>query len=54
MDVALHGNTPVICIGNGPGRAGIPRYRPSKIQEFIAEQEGISLIRSGLTGRRIA
>ena len=45
---------PVIRIGNGPGRAGILRYRASKIEEFIAEQERFSLIRSKLTGRRIA
>ena len=45
---------PVIRIGNGPGRAGILRYRASKIEEFIAEQERLSLIRSKLTGRRIA
>ena len=44
---------PVIRIGNGPGRAGILRYRASKIEEFIAEQERLSLIRSKLTGRRI-
>ena len=45
---------PVIRIGNGRGRAGILRYRASKIEEFIAEQERLSLIRSKLTGRRIA
>ena len=30
---------PVIRFGDGPGRAGMLRYRASKIEEFIAEQE---------------
>src|SRR5665811_639825 len=33
---------PVIRIGDGPGRAGILRYRASKIEEFIIEQERLS------------
>jgi hypothetical protein len=31
----------VIRFGEGPGRSGILRYRASKIEEFIAEQEAI-------------
>jgi hypothetical protein len=30
---------PVIRFGDGPGRAGMLRYRASKIEEFILEQE---------------
>jgi len=45
---------PVIRIGNGPGRAGILRYHASKIEEFIAEQEHLSLLRRRNSGRKIA
>jgi hypothetical protein len=30
---------PVIRFGDGPGRAGMLRYKASKIEEFIEEQE---------------
>lgn len=30
---------PVIRFGDGPGRGGMLRYRASKIEEFITEQE---------------
>jgi hypothetical protein len=30
---------PVIRLGGGPGRAGVLRYRASKIEEFIEEME---------------
>lgn len=30
---------PVIRFGDGPGRGGMLRYRASKIEEFISEQE---------------
>lgn len=45
---------PVIRFGNGPGRAGILRYRASKIEEFIAEQERLSTMRHRNSGRKIA
>jgi hypothetical protein len=45
---------PVIRIGNGPGRSGILRYRASKIEEFIVEQERFSALRRKPSGRRIA
>jgi hypothetical protein len=45
---------PVIRFGNGPGRAGILRYRASKIEEFIAEQERLSTMRRRNSGRKIA
>ena len=45
---------PVIRFGNGPGRAGILRYRASKIEEFITEQERLSTIRRKNSGRKIA
>jgi len=45
---------PVIRIGNGPGRAGILRYRASKIEEFISEQERLSALGRRNSGRRIA
>ena len=45
---------PVIRFGNGPGRAGILRYRASKIEEFIAELERLSTIRRRNCGRKIA
>ena len=41
---------PVIRFGDGPGRAGMLRYRASKIEEFIAEQE--RLTNSGRKTRR--
>jgi hypothetical protein len=40
---------PVIRLGGGPGRAGLLRYRPSKIEEFIEEMER----RSNRNPRRI-
>jgi hypothetical protein len=45
---------PVIRIGDGPGRAGILRYRASKIEEFIIEQERLSALRRKSSGRKIA
>lgn len=33
---------PVIRLGGGPGRAGLLRYRASKIEEFIEEMERLS------------
>ena len=33
---------PVIRFGDGPGRAGMLRYRASKIEGFIAEQEQLT------------
>jgi hypothetical protein len=45
---------PVIRFGEGPGRSGILRYRTSKIEEFIAEQERFSITRRKNSGRRIA
>jgi hypothetical protein len=45
---------PVIRIGNGPGRAGILRYRASKIEEFISEQERLSALGRRNSGRKIA
>jgi hypothetical protein len=33
---------PVIRIGDGPGRTGILRYRASKVEDFIGEQERLS------------
>jgi len=45
---------PVIRFGNGPGRAGILRYRASKIEEFITEQERLSTMRRRNSGRKIA
>jgi len=45
---------PVIRIGDGPGRAGILRYRASKIEEFIIEQERLSALRRRNSGRKIA
>ena len=44
---------PVIRFGDGPGRAGILRYRASKIEEFIAEQEHLSYARRKNSGRKI-
>jgi len=45
---------PVIRIGDGPGRSGILRYRASKIEEFIVEQERLSALRRRNSGRKIA
>ena len=33
---------PVIRIGDGPGRTGLLRYRASKVEDFIVEQERLS------------
>lgn len=44
---------PVIRFGDGPGRSGILRYRASKIEEFIAEQERFSAARRKNSGRKI-
>lgn len=44
---------PVIRFGEGPGRAGILRYRASKIEEFIAEQERFSAVRRKHSRRKI-
>jgi hypothetical protein len=44
---------PVIRFGNGPGRAGILRYRASKIEEFIAEQERLTHTRRRNSGRKM-
>jgi predicted DNA-binding transcriptional regulator AlpA len=41
---------PAIRFGGGPGRAGLLRYRSSKIEEFIAEQEQLSVIRTRRSG----
>jgi hypothetical protein len=45
---------PVIRFGDGPGRAGLLRYRASKIEEFIAEQERLSDARGKNSGRKMA
>jgi hypothetical protein len=45
---------PVIRFGEGPGRSGILRYRTSKIEEFIAEQERFSATWRRHSGRKIA
>lgn len=45
---------PVIRFGEGPGRSGILRYRASKIEEFIAEQERFSATRRNNFKRKIA
>lgn len=45
---------PVIRFGEGPGRSGILRYRASKIEGFIAEQERFSAVRRKRSSRRIA
>ncbi len=42
---------PVIRIGEGPGRGGILRYRTSKIEAFIDEQE--RLTNAGRNKRRV-
>jgi hypothetical protein len=36
---------PVIRFGDGPGRGGMLRYRASKIEEFITEQERFTNVR---------
>ena len=43
---------PVIRFGEGTGRSGILRYRASKIEEFITEQERLSATRRKHCGRR--
>jgi hypothetical protein len=45
---------PVIRFGGGPGRAGMLRYRASKIEEFIVEQEEFTDARRKHSGRKIA
>jgi hypothetical protein len=40
---------PVIRLGGGPGRAGLLRYRPNKIEKFLEEMER----RSSRNSRRI-
>jgi hypothetical protein len=42
---------PAIRIGEGPGRGGILRYRASKIEDFIDEQE--RLTNAGRNKRRV-
>jgi hypothetical protein len=41
---------PVIRFGDGPGRAGMLRYRASKIEEFILEQERFTNTRRRKSG----
>lgn len=45
---------PVIRFGDGPGRAGMLRYRASKIEEFIKEQERFTNARRKFSGRKMA
>ena len=45
---------PVIRFGGGPGRAGMLRYRASKIEEFIKEQERFTNARRKVSGRKMA
>jgi hypothetical protein len=45
---------PAIRFGHGPGRAGLLRYRASKVEEFIAEQEHLSVTHRPRSGRKIA
>ena len=45
---------PVIRFGDGPGRAGMLRYRASKIEEFIMEQERLTNTWRKYSGRKIA
>jgi len=45
---------PVIRFGDGPGRAGMLRYRASKIEEFVLEQERFTNSRRRTFGRKIA
>ena len=45
---------PVIRFGDGPGRAGMLRYRASKIEEFILEQERFTNTRRRNAGCRMA
>jgi hypothetical protein len=44
---------PSIRFGGGPGRAGLLRYRASKIEEFIAEQERLSTVHHRHFGRKM-
>ena len=44
---------PVIRFGDGPGRAGMLRYRASKIEEFIVEQERLTNTRRRNSGCKI-
>jgi hypothetical protein len=45
---------PVIRFGDGPGRAGMLRYRASKIEEFIVEQERFTNTRRRNCGCKMA
>jgi hypothetical protein len=45
---------PAIRIGGGPGRAGLLRYKASKIEEFIADQERLSMAKDLRSGRKMA
>src|ERR1017187_362770 len=45
---------PVIRFGDGPRRAGMLRYRASKIEEFIVEQERFTNTRRKTSGCKIA
>jgi hypothetical protein len=45
---------PVIRFGDGQGRAGMLRYRASKIDEFILEQERFTNSRRRTPGSKIA
>ncbi len=45
---------PVIRFGNGPGRAGMLRYRASAIEKFIEEQERLTNTRYKSRERKMA
>jgi hypothetical protein len=45
---------PVIRFGDGPGRAGMLRYRASAIEEFISEQERLTNGRRNSRRRKMA
>ena len=45
---------PVIRFGNGPGRAGMLRYRASAIEQFIEEQERLTNTRRKSRERKMA
>jgi hypothetical protein len=45
---------PVIRFGDGAGRAGMLRYRASKVEEFIVEQERFTNTRRRNSGCKIA
>ena len=44
---------PVIRFSDGPGRAGMLRYRPAAIEEFVGEQERLTNARRKNRGRKI-